>query len=190
MLPHLRARIVEAAGNLFASHGYESVSMRRIATLAGCSQMAMYRHFENKDDLIRHLCGEAYGTFVTEVGRKCEHLKDPRARLLQMVRSSIEFAVEHPQHYRLSMMTQYPDIDAARLREPLAQAFLERCRSTLRDCLPPGTPEAVVETRLRQILACMHGMSLMLLSNPGTYGLTAKIAADEVEAAVLTLLES
>jgi AraC-like DNA-binding protein len=55
----LRSRIIDAAGKLFAEHGYQSVSMRRVADLAGCSQMAMYRHF--KDPLfvrwgLRALC--------------------------------------------------------------------------------------------------------------------------------------
>jgi AcrR family transcriptional regulator len=186
--PDLRTKIIEAAGTLFASEGYEHVSMRRIAAMAGCSQMAMYRHFKDKDDLIRYLCAEAYGTFVAKVGRQLENLKEPRERILQLVRGTVGFAVEYPQHYRLGMMMQYPNIDAARLREPLAAEFLEGCRENLRACLPPGTPRARVETRLRQILACTHGMSLMLLSNPGTYGLTPKVAVAEVEAAVLALL--
>jgi hypothetical protein len=35
----------------------------------------------------------------------------------------------------------------------------------------------------------MHGMSLMLLSNPATYGLSADVAIDEVVAVVRVLLE-
>ncbi len=186
--PDLRTRIIDAASALFAEHGYQSVSMRRIADLAGCSQMAMYRHFKDKDDLIRYLCAEAYERFASRVNRTIAGLTHPRERILQLVRSTISFAVKYPEHYRISMMMPLPDPHAQALREPLAQALLQRLQDDIRSQLPPHTPNDLVSQRLRQVLACIHGMNMMLLAYPRTYGLTPKIAITEAQAAVLKLL--
>jgi AcrR family transcriptional regulator len=44
-------RIVKAAGTMLVVDGFEHVSMRRVANEVGCSQMAMYRYFANKEAL-------------------------------------------------------------------------------------------------------------------------------------------
>jgi hypothetical protein len=69
------------------------------------------------------------------------------------------------------------------LREPLAQALLQRLQDDVRALLPPDTTEAIARQRLRQILACMHGMNMMLLANPRTYGLTRDPAIAEAHIA-------
>ncbi|HEY2236066.1 MAG TPA: helix-turn-helix domain-containing protein, partial [Candidatus Angelobacter sp.] len=48
----LRDQIRDADRDLFAREGYESVSMRRIGSKIGCSPMAIYRHYENKEELL------------------------------------------------------------------------------------------------------------------------------------------
>ncbi len=55
----MRERIIETASRIFIDEGYENVSMRRVAQEAGCSQMAMYRHFANKEALTQHNLYEA-----------------------------------------------------------------------------------------------------------------------------------
>ena len=46
-----RARILEAAGRLFAEHSYDSVSTRRIAKAAGSNLSAIGYHFGGKEEL-------------------------------------------------------------------------------------------------------------------------------------------
>lgn len=46
-----RARILEAAGKLFAEHSFSSVSTRRIAKAAGANLSAIGYHFGGKDEL-------------------------------------------------------------------------------------------------------------------------------------------
>lgn len=46
-----RARILEAAGRLFAEHSFASVSVRRIATAAGVNLSAIGYHFGGKEEL-------------------------------------------------------------------------------------------------------------------------------------------
>jgi AcrR family transcriptional regulator len=51
--------VVLAAAELIEEAGIGALTMRRLATRLGCSPMALYRHVETKDDLIRAL-GEHY----------------------------------------------------------------------------------------------------------------------------------
>lgn len=45
------AKIVRAAGQLFARQGYHATSTREIARLADVSENTLFRHFEHKEDL-------------------------------------------------------------------------------------------------------------------------------------------
>lgn len=47
-----RARILEAAQLLFAAHGYENVTVARIAAEVGISEMTFFRHFPTKESLV------------------------------------------------------------------------------------------------------------------------------------------
>jgi AcrR family transcriptional regulator len=47
--------IVEAAGELFSTKGYESVTMREIANQAGCSHTTIYIYFKDKESLLQEL---------------------------------------------------------------------------------------------------------------------------------------
>lgn len=47
-----RDQIIEAALLLFGEKGFSAVSIKEIAQLAGVSQVTIYNHFENKEDLV------------------------------------------------------------------------------------------------------------------------------------------
>ncbi|HWF84619.1 MAG TPA: helix-turn-helix domain-containing protein, partial [Vicinamibacterales bacterium] len=47
----VRRSILDAARNLFVSHGYENVSIRKIAERIEYSPAAIYGYFPSKDDI-------------------------------------------------------------------------------------------------------------------------------------------
>ena len=48
----LRAKILDAARELFVAHGVEAVSMRKVAEKIGYTATTLYNHFEDKDALL------------------------------------------------------------------------------------------------------------------------------------------
>ena len=54
----MRERIIATARGLFAAEGFQSVSMRKVAAEAGCSPMALYGYFRNKDELLLALAAD------------------------------------------------------------------------------------------------------------------------------------
>lgn len=55
-----RARIVEAAKDLFAGSGYNGTSIRAIASRAGVSEGLIYHYFKNKSDLLYEILSNGH----------------------------------------------------------------------------------------------------------------------------------
>lgn len=102
-----RARILDAARELFAREGYHAVTMRRLAQAIGYTPTAIYFHFEDKAALFRELCDtdfKALAAGFQRIGR----IDDPVERLRRIGRAYVEFALEHPHHYKLMFMSEIP----------------------------------------------------------------------------------
>ena len=103
----IRMKILDAARELFAEHGYDAVTMRTIAEKIEYTPTAIYYHFKDKDALIRELCDADYGALAQEF-QKIATVADPIVRLRAMGVAYARFAFDHPQHYRLMFMTPEP----------------------------------------------------------------------------------
>ncbi len=55
-----REAIVEAAINLFQTHGFDGISMDKVAEAAEVSKRTLYNHFPSKEELFAHCCREAW----------------------------------------------------------------------------------------------------------------------------------
>ena len=100
----IRSRILDAARELFASEGVDSVTMRRIAERIEYSPTAIYFHFKDKEALLAELCDcdfRAFARGFNEIAR----IADPVERLRAAGRAYVEFGLSNPSHYRLMFMT-------------------------------------------------------------------------------------
>ena len=100
----IRTRILDAARELFASEGVESVTMRRIADRIEYSPTAIYFHFRDKDALLAELCDCDFRAFSQNFAA-IARIPDPVERLRQAGRAYVDFGLVHPSHYRLMFMT-------------------------------------------------------------------------------------
>lgn len=100
----LHEKILDAARELFAAHGYEAVTLRKIAEAIEYTPAAIYGHFQDKDDLIRTLCKRDFDVFSAQLST-LQTVADPVERIRQLGHGYVRFALEHPQHYRLMFMT-------------------------------------------------------------------------------------
>ena len=162
----LRTRILDAARELFVEHGYEAVTMRKIAEQIEYSPTAIYFHFRDKESLIRELCDEDFGTLAQQF-QKIARVADPIERLRRIGRAYIAFAIAYPNHYRLMFMTPQPDSlrpeDSRITRgnpEEDAYAFLKATIS-----------EAIAQQRLRSELGDPDLVSQMVWA--GTHGVVS-----------------
>jgi AcrR family transcriptional regulator len=123
----IRTRILDAARELFASEGVESVTMRRIADRIEYSPTAIYFHFRDKEALLAELCDCDFRSFAhnfIEIAK----IPDPVERLVKAGEAYISFGLNHPSHYRLMFMTPKntePNTIAKGNPEEDAYAFLK-----------------------------------------------------------------
>ncbi|MCU1230300.1 MAG: transcriptional regulator, TetR family [Acidobacteria bacterium] len=103
--------ILDAARELFATEGYEAVTMRRIADRIEYSPTAIYFHFKDKESLVRELCDADFLTLAHQFHR-IARIADPLERLRQAGIAYMEFGLEKPNHYRLMFMTPHPAMAA------------------------------------------------------------------------------
>jgi AcrR family transcriptional regulator len=121
----MRTRILDAARELFAKDGYEAVTMRKIAERIEYTPTALYFHFKDKEDLMQELCREDFLTFATHF-QKVLSVDDPLARLRKAGEVYAEFAMTHPNHYRLMFMTggvEPREEDRERIGDPEQDAY-------------------------------------------------------------------
>lgn len=160
-------KILEAARSLFAEHGYEAVTMRRIADAIEYTPAALYNHFADKEELVRTLCRQDYLALAHRFAA-IAGVRDPLERLRAAGREYVRFASEHKNHYRLMFLTPLPALGAktfeehgdphrdgyAFLRECVREAMAaKRLRADLRDA------ELVAQT----LWAGVHGVVALQL---------------------------
>lgn len=103
----VRERILSAARELFIAHGYDAVSLRKIAASIGYTAPALYTHFPDKSALMLALCQQDFATFAAVFAR-LNKVVDPIVRIRRGGEAYLRFAMEHPNHYRLMFMTPVP----------------------------------------------------------------------------------
>ena len=101
-----RAKIMNAARELFAREGYDTVSMRKIAEAIEYSPTAIYVHFKDKEALFGELCRQDFGR-LSDAFKELARIEDPVERIRGLGRNYVRFAIQYPNHYRLMFMTSH-----------------------------------------------------------------------------------
>ncbi len=96
----MRGRIMASARRLFAADGYEGVSMRRLATDAGCAPAALYAYFPSKRAVLHVLWEEIFRDLADDMTKAAKAGRDPVKRLETLTRTMMTFWLERPDDFR------------------------------------------------------------------------------------------
>lgn len=88
-------KILRAALKLFERGGAEAVSMRRIAEAVGITPMAIYRHFPNREALLKRLSDDSFQAIAHEWAAHGTH-PDVLERLLALLTPYLDYALANP----------------------------------------------------------------------------------------------
>jgi AcrR family transcriptional regulator len=99
-------RVVTAARRVLERSGPGALSMRNVAAEAGVTATAIYRHFADKNALLKTLIREEYNLFLGYVASPGA-ARRPRERLLAVFERYLDFALEHPSSYELLFVTPH-----------------------------------------------------------------------------------
>jgi AcrR family transcriptional regulator len=88
-------KIVRAAHRLFDREGPEAVTMRRVAEVVGITPMAIYRHFPNRDALLKRVSDDGFNSVAREWTQH-SFSNDVTQRLLATQELYLDYALAHP----------------------------------------------------------------------------------------------
>lgn len=88
-------KILRAAHKLFDREGADAVSMRRVAELVGVTPMAIYRHFTNRDALLKRISDDGFQS-VADQWRAQAGRGDIIERLHATQMLYLDYALAHP----------------------------------------------------------------------------------------------
>ncbi len=188
-----RQTILDAARDLFAQLGYEGVSMRKVAQAVDYSPTAIYLHFADKEALFREICAHDFGE-LAEAFRQLVQIPNPADRLGACGRAYIEFAVAHPNHYRLMFLNPVPlpptesDLERCGNPENDAYAFL---RALVHQCREDGCfrTDLTDDDLIAQTLwAAVHGVAALEIAMPKDSSIDWKPLRDRADLALAALM--
>ncbi|MEV8373285.1 TetR/AcrR family transcriptional regulator [Kribbella sp. NPDC056861] len=96
----VRQRVIEAASDLLAREGRESVTTRAVASAAGVQPPAIYRHFGDMDELLEAVAEHGYAKFLA-AKQVVPAPSDPVEDLRAGWDLAVEFGLENPALYAL-----------------------------------------------------------------------------------------
>jgi AcrR family transcriptional regulator len=161
----VRAKILDAARELFVAEGYEATTMRKIAERIEYSPTAIYLHFEDKTALFRELVREDFLALARRFARLAG-VRDPVERLRRAGAAYVRFALAHPNHYRLMFLAEPSKLAGAAAPRPQGTADVDAYAF-----LKAAVAEGIAAGRFRRDVADVERLAQTLWA--GLHGVIA-----------------
>src|ERR1043165_4190821 len=155
--------------------------MRSVAKRVGVTATALYRHFDNKEDLVGELIAKAFETFGTYLYRALSG-STPRERLERCGEAYLDCALEQREIYRTIFMSALPTHEGApkpRDKRCDPQSTFQFLVDRIRECIASGDlrggdPETLALT----LWAHLHGLvSLQICSETRPWRWAQRVSA-------------
>lgn len=162
---NLRTALIAAALSLIMDKGMDAVTIREVASKAGVSHTAPYRHFTDKSALMAAVAKEGFDLMVAQMRqRMAAHPDDPLLQFKYCGIGYIEFALAHPAHYRVMFG---PCKDKSRASEELKKSAATSFQ-TLLNAIAACQAQGLVHDGDLMAMALaawsmVHGFSMLLI---------------------------
>jgi AcrR family transcriptional regulator len=145
-----RARIIEVALSIFAECGLE-LEMNEIAARAHLGVGTLYRHFDNREDLLRAIIRRAVEDALMQMRSAVSASDDPVASLQALVSAGL-----HMQQQYRPLFAVIRDPRLAKLLDPsYAQSIRTQFRETVEKMIDHGLEIGVFRGNLDQEMAAV-----------------------------------
>ena len=166
-------RILEAASGLLSEEGASALSVRRIATAAGCSTMGLYSRFGGKDGVIDELYAEGFERLITAM-KANPVTDDTLADLRRCATCYRDTALANATHYMVMFGGAVPDFVPSDASHAIAHDAFGGLVAKVARCTDAGVlvgrPDEIAEV----LWGSIHGLVMLelvginpLLSDPG-----------------------
>jgi len=160
--------LVAAEALLIASNDASTLSIRAIAAAVGITPPSIYLHFADRNDLLFEVCERRWLQLELAMTESVEGVADPIERIRARGRAYLRFGLDHPEHYRILMMSR-PDGTPERFPdERLADtAGIEVLAGEVAAAIAAGDlPDQNPLEAACMLWIAVHGMVSLLISKP------------------------
>lgn len=99
--------ILKASLNLFAEKGYDAVSVRDIAKVAGVSEAALYKHFKGKEEMALYIFKAIISDYTGRLRLIASRTEGAVVKLCRIVEITYDLYREYPSEIRFALLSQY-----------------------------------------------------------------------------------
>jgi AcrR family transcriptional regulator len=178
--PDTRARILDAALDVFSEHGFEGSSLQEIADRLELTKAALYYYFRSKDELLEALVEPAVRG-VDEILDACSGEPDTPARRKEFMKQYLDYFLQ--QRRLIAYITR----DLATLAHPAISAGNEERRTRMEAILAGADLDFADQVR---VTMAFGGMQATIAQYPDADESELRAALLEAAAALLRPLKA
>ena len=154
--------ILEAASRILTEEGAAALTVRRIATEAGCSTMGLYSRFGGKEGVVDELYMEGFQHLRDGMNAMVE-TDDPVADLRACARGYRDIALKHATHYMVMFGGAVPDFVPTRPSLAVAHGSFECLVARVQRCIDIGAFKGDAAEIAEVWWGAMHGLVMLEL---------------------------
>ena len=164
----LRQLILDGAAQVLAEHGYDKLSIRKVAEAIEYSPGTIYLYYRDKDELMLALHRKVFARKVERLA-PLMNIEDPVERIMAMGRVYVQNAIEFPDDYYLMFVTRAP-MEALACQDEewhIGQTGFELLVQTIQEGIDKGAfrKEISVHGTALMLWSMVHGLSMLYLSD-------------------------
>ena len=150
-VPETRARILDAALDLFSEQGFEGTTLQQIADRLGFTKAALYYHFRSKDDLLQALHQPATHDVDALLAAYAQRPDTP-ARRRQFIEDYVDFLLHHRR------LIAYTFRDLATIAHPAIASSAAQRRARLEAMLAGDELDFNEQVRIAMVFGGIHAV--------------------------------
>jgi AcrR family transcriptional regulator len=166
----LRGQILRVAMDILADVGdTDALTMRAVASAAGVSAPSVYRHFPDKQSLVRELLTSGFAEFEQALRTATTDAGDnPLDRATAMTRAYIRAGLANPGTYRVLFSARNAgpaDLGLPENAEHPGAASFKLLVEAIAACLPPARQDGAAALAV-ELWASLHGIIDLRITKP------------------------
>ncbi len=174
-------KILDAAEQCFATHGYEGTTLREIAQKVGIREPSLYAHFPNKEAIYGAVIDRALQPFMQEM-QQWNNAQLTLRELVDIPRKMLQLHAQHP--YAAQILHREFSLPAERI-SPKIMAWLYQFADQSRVFMS-GLPEHDLRAHNQQrVVANLIALSQLTLGFFATQGMQQRLLGDAYDANAL-----
>ncbi|BCS97187.1 putative TetR-family transcriptional regulator [Desulfoluna limicola] len=167
-----KQRILSVAAEIIRTHGFEALSMRRLAREVGMTAANLYNYVSGKDQIYLEIQQKGFNLLKSIVKRATDAPGTPEEKVRASAMAYIQFALANPDLYKVMFAVDTPkyadyhgtEAEGIALAEKNAGlAVLDAAKEAVRQT-DPTQSEETLHNKVLFLWSTLHGIANLLLS--------------------------